>query len=158
MTWQHRLVMVSEGSLSITITIYQYKLVNLISAIMVTGGYYGSDLASVEVFSGAGTPISCTIPPLPAARYGHTQDGLLSCGGWGTDTRRNCVKISALAGGWVVSHNLLQDRSGHSSWQSPAGLVLIGGGHTASSLTTTELLSSSDSSSSSNFTLQYDTM
>ena len=112
---------------------------------MVTGG---SSLASVEVLSADGTLLPCTIPPLPAARLGHTQDGLISCGGYDGDYIRNCVKISALAGGWVVSHNLLEDRSGHSSWVSPAGLVLMSG-------TTTELLSSSDSSSSYNFTLQY---
>ena len=122
---------------------------------MVTGGWYGTGLASVEVLSGAGTPISCTIPPLPTTRTGHTQDGLLSCGGGdGTDTTRTCEKISALAGGWVVSHNLLGDRSEHSSWQSPAGLVIIGGEYSG---TTTELLSSSDSSSSYSFTLQYRT-
>ena len=99
----------------------------------------------MEVLSGAGTPL-CTLPPLPTGRFHHTQDGLLSCGGWPTDTRTTCAKLSA--GGWVVSHNLLRDRWGHSSWQSPAGLVLMSG-------TTTELLSSSDSSSSYNFTLEY---
>ena len=119
---------------------------------MVTGGDYdGTGLTSVEVLSAASNRLPCPIPPLPAARWGHTQDGLLSCGGW--DTPRTCVKISALAGGWVVSHNLLQYRYGHSSWQSPAGLVLIGG----SGSRTTELLSSSDSSSSYNFTLEYRT-
>ena len=122
---------------------------------MVTGGWYGTGLASVEVLSGAGTPISCTIPPLPTARRHHTHDGLLSCGGADTtDTLRTCAKLSALAGGWVVSHNLRESRFDHSSWQSPAGLVIIGGEYSG---TTTELLSSSDSSSSSNFTLQYDT-
>ena len=123
---------------------------------MVTGGYRESgSLTSVEVLSAAGTTISCTIPPLPIRRSGHTQDGLLSCGGGDTtDTSRTCAKFSALAGDWVVSHNLLESRYWHSSWQSPAGLVLIGGGY---SYTTTELLSSSDSSSSSNFTLQYST-
>ena len=115
--------------------------------ILVTGG--SGRLTSVEVLSGAGTPL-CTLPPLPSYRSGHTQDGLLTCGGW--DTRTTCIKLSA--GGWVVSHNLLKSRTEHSSWQSPAGLVLIGGGGSG---TTTELLSSSDSSSSSNFTLQYET-
>ena len=120
---------------------------------MVTGGYGGSGrLTSVEVLSSEGTPL-CTLPPLPTVRWYHTQDGLLTCGGWGGYT--TCVLLSA--GGWVVSHNLLEDRAGHSSWQSPAGLVLIGGGD-SNTRTTTELLSSSDSSSSYNFTLQYDTM
>ena len=106
----------------------------------------------MEVLSSAGTPLPCTLPPLPTVRGGHTQDGLLSCGG--EDTGRTCIKLSALAGGWVVSHNLLEGREYHSSWQSPAGLVLIGGYWSG---TTTELLSSSDSSSSYNFTLEYDT-
>ena len=118
--------------------------------ILVTGGSGGSDLTSVEVLSGAGTPL-CTLPPLPSWREGHTQDGLLHCGGdW--PTYNTCSKLSA--GGWVVSHNLLESRGDHSSWQSPAGLVLIGGYYSG---TTTELLSSSDSSSSSNFTLEYRT-
>ena len=118
---------------------------------------YPDGLSSVEVLSAGGTRLPCTIPPLPTARWGHTQDGLLGCGGsGGTDTSRTCAKFSALAGGWVVSHNLLEDRSLHSSWQSPAGLVLIGGVGSGSR-TTTSLLSSSDSSSSSNFTLQYRT-
>ena len=114
---------------------------------MVTGG---DGLTSVEVFSGAGTRLPCTIPPLPTARWAHTQDGLLSCGGWYGDYIRTRVKLTT--GGWVVSHILLEDRAHHSSWQSPAGLVLIGGEYSGR---TTELLSSSDSSSSSNFTLQY---
>ena len=119
---------------------------------MVTGGYAGSRLTSVEVLSGAGTPL-CSLPPLPTRRYGHTQDGLLTCGGWDGDYISTCMKLTTE--GWVVSHNLLEERRYHSSWQSPAGLVLIGGFY---SPYTTELLSSSDSSSSSNFTLQYDTV
>ena len=117
--------------------------------ILVTGGV--GAWTSVEVLSGAGTPL-CTLPPLPTGRSGHTQDGLLTCGGYYIATRTTCIKLSA--GGWAVSHNLLKSRSQHSSWQSPAGLVLIGGYYSGYS---TELLSSSDSSSSYNFTLQYPT-
>ena len=128
-----------------------YYLIFQIAAILVTGGFAaGSVLTSVEVLSADGTPLPCTLPPLPTGRWSHTQDGLITCGGGD----RNCLKLSP--GGWVVSHNLLESRARHSSWQSPAGLVLIGGGDYYSD-TTTELLSSSDSSSSSNFTLQYDT-
>ena len=120
-----------------------------ISVILVTGGKDGSGLTSVEVFSAAGTSLCTALPPLPTTRYGHTQDGVLSCGGVGGSS--TCVKLSALAGGWVESNKLLQVKSGHSSWMSPAGLVLMGGVY---SPTTTERLSSSDSSSSYSFNLQ----
>ena len=132
-------------------------------------------MTSVEVLSGAGTPL-CTLPPLPTARYHHTQDGLISCGGYDDDYIRTCTKLTT--GGWVVSHNLRQSWLFHSSWMSPAGLVLMGGhpkltaevffglgGDSNSTFldffvanTDTELLSSSDSSTSSNFTLEYDAL
>ena len=118
---------------------------------LVTGGW---DLTSSEVLSATGTPL-CTLPPLYNRRYGHTQDGLLTCGG--EYNPYTCDQLSARAGGWVVSHNLLEYRAYHSSWMSPAGLVLIGGQDVGGTDTTTELLSSSDSSSSYNFTLQYRT-
>ena len=137
--------------------------------ILVTGGDPGgvpADTASrllvAEVLSAASTPMSpiCTLPPLPDTRSRHTQDGDLACGGSFSTTSTSapapstCVRLSAEAGGWVLSHNLLQTRYHHSSWQSPAGLVLIGGYYSGR---TTELLSSSDSSSSYNFTLEYRT-
>ena len=115
---------------------------------LVTGGW---DLTSSEVLSATGTPL-CTLPPLYNRRYGHTQDGLLTCGGYDYGTSITCVKLST--GGWVVSHNLLQPRYYHSSWISPAGLVLMGG---LNNPNTTELLSSSDSSSSYSFNLEYET-
>ena len=139
-----------------------------------SGGSLGSLIGgSVEVLSAAGTPLRCTLPTLPSGMT-HTQDGLLSCGGLGAST--TCVKLSD--GGWVVSHNLRQSWLFHSSWMSPAGLVLMGGypkltaevffglgGDSNSTFldffvanTDTELLSSSDSSTSSNFTLEYDAL
>ena len=124
----------------------------MIAAILVTGGYNTVSenvLASVEVLSAVGTPLPCTLPPLPTSREDHTQDGLLSCGGYYTTT--TCVKFSALAEGWVVTHKLLQPRAYHSSWMSPAGLVLMGG---VNSPTTRELLSTFVSSSSYSFALE----
>ena len=132
-----------------------------------SGGSLGSLIGgSVEVLNAAGTPLPCTLPPLPSGMT-HTQDGLLSCGGLGAST--TCVELSD--GGWVVTHNLRQSQWFHSSWMSPAGLVLIGGyprltaevlfGESStftSGNTNTELLSSSDSSTSSNFTLEDDAM
>jgi len=141
--------LVMEFKLNYLITTHQKFQIFQIAAILVTGG--SGARTSVEVLSGAGTPL-CTLPPLPTGREYHTQDGLISCGGYDDDYIRTCTKLTTE--GWVVSHNLLEDRYEHSSWQSPAGLVLIGGGYPYN---TTELLSSSDSSSSYNFTLLYRT-
>ena len=138
--------------------------------ILVTGGDPGgvpADTASrllvAEVLSAASTPMSpiCTLPPLPDTRSRHPQDGDLACGGSFSTTSTSapapstCVRLSAEAGGWVLSHNLLQTRYHHSSWQSPAGLLLLGGAYPGTGFTT-ELLSS-DSTSSYSFTLDYDT-
>ena len=131
---------------------------------LVTGGL---GLNSVEVLSSEGTSL-CTLPPLPFGRWGHTQDGPISCGGeWSSSlyySTTTCVKLSALDGRWVVSHNLRESRRYHCSWESPVGLVLMGGwydkynnGSGNNGFTTTELLSSSGSSSSDSFTLQYET-
>ena len=69
------------------------------------------------------------MPELPAPRVGHTQDGLISCGGGKQDTdatATNCVILNSI-GDWIQSHNLGEARVNHSSWMSPNGLVLIGG-------------------------------
>ena len=58
-------------------------------AIIVTGGY--SVGTSVEVVSPFGVPLPCTVPPLPAARVAHTQDGMVACGGYGD---ANCVSLT----------------------------------------------------------------
>ena len=94
--------------------------------IIVTGG---QDDSSVEVLSSFGIPHHCDMPELPAPRVGHTQDGLLSCGGGQQDTdttATSCVTLSS-TGVWLQSHNLIEARVNHSSWMSPDGLVLIGG-------------------------------
>ena len=68
----------------------------------------------------------CRLTDLPARRLGHTQSGLTVCGG-GTDlqTRSSCVRLEGR--GWVTSHTLLYPRIHHTNWNSPLGLVLLGG-------------------------------
>ena len=103
-----------------------YIIVSTILVIIVTGG---QDDSSVEVLSSFGVPHPCFMPELPAPRVGHTQDGLLSCGGGQQDTditATSCVTLSS-TGVWHQSHNLTEARVNHSSWMSPDGLVLIGG-------------------------------
>ena len=103
----------------------------------------------MEVVSPTGTPLPCTVPPLPAPRYRHTQDGLVACGGYGTGTRTSCVTLTG--SGWQESHQHQEERALHVSWRSPAGLLLMGG----HSNLTTELLTNTDSSSSPSFDLEY---
>ena len=112
----------------------------------------------MEVFSPSGVPLPCSVPPLPASRHWHTQDGEVACGGYETapqyhDTGTTCVTLTAE--GWKQSHQLQEKRDDHSSWRSPAGLLLMGGGYP---LTSTEILSATDSSTTSNFTLAYYTL
>ena len=123
------------------------KLVWLISVILITGGYDGSWLTSVEVFSPSGVRLPCSVPPLLASRYDHTQDGEVACGGGFGDT--SCATLTA--SGWITSHLLTEKRHGHVSWSSPAGLLLMGDW-------TTELLSDTGSSSTPSFGLEYETL
>ena len=84
-------------------------------------------------------------------------------GGESPATHTSCVTLSgagAGAGQWAESHALLQGRDGHSSWGSPAGVLLLGGypgPGSYDSLRSTELLSTTDSSSQQAFALEYDT-
>ena len=75
--------------------------------LLITGGRDNPNtaLTSVEVLSPYGVPLPCycTVPPLPASRYGHTQDGLVACGGYGsTAVLTTCVTMTG--SGWQESH------------------------------------------------------
>ena len=119
--------------------------------ILVTGGWKWSGLSSVELLSPAGTPLTCSLPPLPSdQRYRHTQDGLVACGGAGGGARTSCATLTAA--GWAESQLLGQERQYHTSWRSPAGLLLLGGDQSGD---TTELLSSTDSTTTTSITLEY---
>ena len=125
--------------------------------LLITGGRdkqgdKSTELTSVEVLTPYGVPLPCycTVPPLPASRYDHTQDGLVACGGYGsTAVLTSCVTLTG--SGWQESHQLQEERAQHVSWRSPAGLLLMGG----HSNLTTELLTNTGSSSSPSFDLEY---
>ena len=110
------------------------------------GGNSASTLASVEVLTTSGTPLPCTVPPLPLYRSDHTQDGEVACGGSGGPS--TCVSLTA--SGWTTSHQLQQSWYDHVSWRSPDGLLLMGP-------ITTELLTDTGSSSLPSWILEYDT-
>ena len=117
--------------------------------IIITGGPGGGAGTSVEVILSNGT--LCTLPPLPDARYRHSQSGLTACGGV-YPTGGTCTTFSN--GAWATSHNIDPRRMNHFSWNSPSGTMLFGGHY---SRKTTALLSATSSSSSAQFELLYDT-
>ena len=125
--------------------------------IIITGGINGSGaLTSVELLKADGSPSSCSLPPLPEGRRVHSQTGLTACGGYDSDDiKRSCVTLSA--GFWTRSHNLVNPRGFHTSWESHQGIMLLGGGVEALSggySNTTELLKE-DGTSEELFHLKY---
>ena len=133
---------------------YWYCLIILLSAaaggIIVTGGGGIDAGSSVEIILSNGS--LCTLPSLPGARNRHSQSGLTACGGQYSQAQDTCTTFSS--GAWATSHNLNPFRKHHVSWNSPSGLMLLGG---ASSMQTTSLLSSTTSSVSDQFELLYNT-
>ena len=114
-----------------------------------TGGT-GTD-TSVELLLDDGTPW-CSLPDLPEDRRGHSQSGLVACGGDVTSVRTSCVTFSD--GVWASSHSLASDRFYHNSWTSAEhGTVLIGGGG-QDSWGNTEMLTD-DGNSQQSFPLKY---
>ena len=111
-------------------------------------------ITSVEVILPSGR--SCRLPSLPEPRSGHTQSGLTACGGWGgllvqNTTWHTCVTFAA--GVWKRSHTLSKRRWGHVAWQSPVGILLMGGTEQ-----TSELLSATTSTTSPGFNFAKETM
>ena len=65
----------------------------------------------------------CKIPSFGAFISGHTSNGLLTCGG--QDLWDYCWRL--INKQWRVMHRLIHPRWYHSSWESPRGVVLLGG-------------------------------
>ena len=99
---------------------------------IVSGGEGGKD--SVELLNTDGT-WNCPLPPMPSKRKGHSQSGLVACGGgskfhsFDRDKISNSTTTSCMtfSNDWKESHNLTEVRSHHSSWTSPRGIILLGG-------------------------------
>ena len=72
------------------------------------------------------------LPNITDWRDGHTQDGLLLCGGgdsFMTDDKTTLTCLTWSQGEWNVSHHLIFRRTYHVSWSpgSGAGTYLMGG-------------------------------
>ena len=123
---------------------------------LITGGYNNDkngDVPPEEVFNPHYSSSSCSYlnqDRTPWTRRFHKQVGLTVCGDhWYGDNVKNCKIFSD--GQWRVSHNLLQERIFPSIWQSPEGILIMGGWYSPN---TTELLQD-DGTSVYKFTLPY---
>ena len=120
-------------------------LTKMFSGILITGGisYDGDAQHTAEVWLPNGR--SCLLPRLPdPGRIWHTQSSLTSCGG----NSPNCITF--IAGEWELSHSLAVGVSSHVSWQSTAGILIMGG-------TSSELLSTTSDTTTPGFSLPYET-
>ena len=115
-----------------------------ILVVLVTGGgiYGGKYLDSVELLNMDGT-WNCPMPAMPKPRRGHTQTGLVTCGG-ANDGQKSCITFISGDVNWKKTHTLAKGRDGHSAWDSPQGIVLIGGWYSDVRTTTEILLKNGD--------------
>ena len=124
-------------------------LIYFFQGLLITGGQSndGDGQHTAEVWLPGDR--SCLLPRLPApGRWYHTQSSYTACGGW--DTPTSCLTFD---GEWEQSHSLSEERYWHVSWQSPAGILLMGPKPRQSS----ELLSSTDNTTTPGFDLPYPT-
>ena len=95
-----------------------------IVGILISGGGL---LSSAEVYIPS-LQKSCSLPSLRASRYRHTQNNLLACGGFGSDTATTCELYSPGVGWRPEPYTLAEERRGHSSWTLSNGSVVLLGG------------------------------
>ena len=91
-----------------------------------SGGHPGDRSGSVEILKADGTPL-CSLPDLPYETWGHTQNGLTSCGGANGYLRKRCYTFDPKTGTWSISHTMKEDRTYHIQWKINGGLLLAGG-------------------------------
>ena len=118
--------------------------------IIVTGG--GEDSDAVELLRADGSSI-CQLPSLPIPTWGHTQNGLTTCGGTRGEIQQRCYTFNTEAGTWEVSQSLKEVRAYHTSWQTRKGLILFGG--SSGGVKGTELVTDAAETQLNPFELQY---
>ena len=144
-----------------TTTITATTITAMATGIILTGGktLYGSKYETlVQLLNENGTFI-CNLPKLPESRFGHTQNGLVLCGGGNYSySIATCLRFEN--GSWIESYNLNAPRYLQSSWTSPLGVMLLGGkfiDENFNSSATSELLNE-DEQSVPSFDMHYKTL
>ena len=142
--------------------IFKIQNSKLFSGLLITGGESsdGDSQHTAEVWLPSGR--SCLLPRLPdPGRSYHTQTSLTACGGSlplslrPEETMKSCDTFD---GEWEQSHSLIAERKNHVSWQSPAGIRLMGGDsylEYGKSEKSSELLSTTTNTSTPGFNLTY---
>jgi len=95
--------------------------------VLISGGNPSSRWRKVELYNPI-TKTSCSLPDLPADRFGHTSVGGVICGGGGTSTRTSCIDISS--GRWSgTKYEATRRRFYHLVWYIKPGesFMLLGG-------------------------------
>ena len=118
-------------------------------AILVVGGADGTAGTSADILHADGTSW-CSKKIFSQATFVHTLSGTTVCGG--RNSEGVCVPYQNNTWNQTASIDLRNARKEHSSWQSSAGIVLMGGGD---SLRTSEIVN--NGMSKDYFDLQYDT-
>ena len=92
------------------------------------------------------------LPSIPGSpRVWHTLTRNVLCGGVYPGTSDSCLQLTETGDGWQPYSTALQTpRLAHSTWDSPEGIVLLGGYYSGD---TTELVTSADTSTK--FQLNY---
>ena len=139
--------------------LFKYPNINhlLLSGLLITGGRSDDgDARTVEVWLPGDQ--SCLMPRLPdPGRRQHTQSSYTACGG-----QNDLLEIEYVIGNtcdtfdgeWDQSHFLSEEYPAV-SWQSPAGILLMGGDISG---TYSELLSTTTNTTTYSFSLRYETM
>ena len=106
---------------------------------------------TAEVFV-PGSSLSCSLNmSLPKKIAGHTQDGLLQCGGY--CSQKSCHRFTE--GKWEESHSLSEERVKHNSWMTEGGSLLLLGGEGSNK--TTEKITEGNEEATEPFKLHYET-
>ena len=115
-----------------------------------TGGCGAEKSAEVILENGRTCTMTPDLPPI--GRYYHSATRLTLCGG-----AQAHMQCSTFTGQWDTSHQLGVPRNSHVSWDSPRGIIIIGGDDIEAEQTT-ETLSPNSSTTTPAFLLPYYTM
>ena len=121
--------------------------------ILISGGYNGGGLRSVEAFHPQRDLSLCSLPDMPRGRRWHTMSEWTVCGGYGGED--TCITLSD-TGNWITSHKLTVKRYNHVDWKVDANKSLLLGGEGIRK--TTEIITEGVTQAQTGpFTLKYDT-
>lgn len=127
---------------------------NLCTGLMISGGRDTTGKTTVEVILAGNFSESCSLPSLSTARWFHTHNKDIICGG-SKSNARSCDLLTN--SGWRTKKTLIKQRLGHVSWSTKGGVLLMGGFYNGSEATT-ELVTWDGSNSQESFSLKYPTL